>query len=123
MGASKFKTFLSLHFFLMLYSVTEVLGKSASAYPLSDPRFFLLYGSILLILVVYALGWQQVIKHLPLTTAFANKAVTVFWGIIWGALFFQEAVTPLKLAGVALIIAGVLLFSRSDVGEVASDES
>ncbi|MEG0070345.1 MAG: EamA family transporter [Raoultibacter sp.] len=114
MGESKFKTFLSLHFFLMLYSVTEVLGKCASGYPLSDIRFFLFYGGILLILVVYAFGWQQVIKHLPLTTAFANKAVTVFWGIIWGALFFQEEITPLKLAGVAIIIVGVLLFSNAD---------
>ncbi|MEG0072405.1 MAG: EamA family transporter [Raoultibacter sp.] len=121
MGVSKFKTFFSLHFFLMLYSVTEVLGKSASAYPLTDVRFFLFYGGILLILVVYALGWQQVIKHLPLTTAFANKAITVFWGIIWGALFFQEEITPLKLAGVAIIIVGVLLFSSSDGEQKVGD--
>ena len=121
MATSKLKTFLSLHFFLMLYSVTEVLGKSASSYPLTDARFFLLYGGILLILVVYALGWQQVIKHLPLTTAFANKAITVFWGIVWGALFFQEDITPLKVAGVAIIIVGVLLFSNSDGEKEACD--
>ena len=35
-------------------------------------------------LVAYAFGWQQVIKHLPLTTAYANKAVTVVWGILLG---------------------------------------
>ena len=49
-----------------------------------------------------AIGWQQVIKRIPLTTAFANKAVTVVWGLVWGALFFREAVTPGKLLGAAL---------------------
>ena len=40
---------------------------------------------MLLALVTYAAGWQQVIKHLPLTTAYANKAVTVVWGILAGS--------------------------------------
>ena len=66
------------------------------------------------IMVIYAVGWQQVIKRLPLTLAFANKAVTVVWGILWGAVFFRESITPGKLIGAAVIVAGVVLFVKAD---------
>lgn len=74
-------------------------------------------GGVFLILAVYAIGWQQIIKRLPLTTAFANKAVTVVWGIVWGALFFDEAISLGKLLGAALIIGGVVLFVKADEEE------
>ena len=59
-------------------------------------------------------GWQQVIKHLPLTTAYANKAVTVVWGILLGMAVFGEAVTPRQVVGAVIIIAGIVLFVRAD---------
>lgn len=66
---------------------------------------------------IYAVGWQQIIKYLSLTTAFANKAVTIVWGIIWGILFFHETITVGKLLGAILVIVGVILFVSSDKGE------
>ena len=65
-------------------------------------------------MAAYALGWQQVIKRMPLTTAYANRGITVVWGIFWGAVFFGEAVTPFKLVGAALIIVGIVLYSMAD---------
>ena len=59
-------------------------------------------------------GWQQVIKHLPLTTAYANKAVTVVWGILLGLAVFGEAVTLRQVIGAAIIICGIVLFVRAD---------
>ena len=72
------------------------------------------YAVIIVLLGVYAIGWQQVIKRIPLTTAFANKAVTVVWGIVWGWFFFGESITPGKLIGAGMVIAGVVLFAKSD---------
>ena len=54
---------------------------------------------------------------MPLTTAFANKAITVVWGIIWGLIFFQERITAGKLLGAALVIAGVALYATADGGK------
>ena len=71
-------------------------------------------GLMLLALVTYAVGWQQVIKHLPLTTAYANKAVTVVWGILLGLAVFGEAVTPRQVIGAVIIICGIVLFVRAD---------
>ena len=69
-------------------------SKLAAQQPFLSAAFIVLYGLMLLALVTYAAGWQQVIKHLPLTTAYANKAVTVVWGILLGLAVFGEAVTP-----------------------------
>lgn len=75
--------------------------------------FLLYYLLLLLTLVIYALGWQQIIKALPLSTAFANKAITVVWGLVWGKLVFNENITAGKLIGVGFIVAGIVLFSYS----------
>ena len=40
-----------------------------------------------------------------------NKAATVIWGLVFGALFFRERVTAGKLFGAALIIAGIVLYA------------
>ncbi len=108
------RALLGLHLLLALYSVTNIFSKLASDQPFMSPRFIVYYGAVLVILAIYALGWQQAIKRMPLTTAYANKAVTIVWGIVFGALFFGEQVTPLKVAGAALIVAGVVLFGVED---------
>ncbi len=106
--------YLVLHLLLLFYTVADIFSKVAAAQVLLSPLFILCYGVVLAVLIVYALGWQQVIKRLPLTTAYANRGITVVWGIIWGALFFQEAISPGKLMGAAMIVAGIILFSHAD---------
>ncbi len=113
----RIKTILLLHILLMFYSVSGILSKKASGVAFLSKEFCLFYAGIILILGIYAIGWQQVIKRLPLTFAFANKAVTVIWGIIWGLVFFSEPVTFGKVAGAILIIAGVVLFAYADIGD------
>ena len=115
-------TLLALHLLLLVYSFSGCFSKTAAGQPFLSLKFILLYGGTLVILAVYALGWQQIIKRLPLTTAFANKAVTVVWGIVWGALFFGEAIPPGKLAGAALNIGGVVLFVKADGEENRLEE-
>ena len=69
---------------------------------------------IIVLLGVYAIGWQQIIKRMPLTAAFANKAVTVVWGIIWGFIFFHEPITAGKVTGAVLVIVGIVMYSMAD---------
>ena len=100
----------------MVYSVSGVFSKFAAGVPFLSLEFCLLYAGLIALLGLYALGWQQVLKRLPLTTAYSNRAVAIVWGIIWGIVFFAEPVTLPKIAGAALIIAGVVLFSYADAG-------
>lgn len=108
------KWLLILHLFLGIYAGSSVCSKLAARQPFLSLAFIGLYGAMLVALVLYAFGWQQVIKHLPLTTAYANKAVTVVWGIVLGFVIFGEQVTLRQLLGAAIIIVGILLFVRAD---------
>lgn len=113
----KYKTLLLLHLLLMIYSMSGIFSKMASSQPFLSMRFCLYYGAILVLLALYAVGWQQIIKRMPLTLAFANKAVTTIWGLVWGVLFFGECVTFGKLIGVVLVIIGIVVFSTADRGD------
>lgn len=110
----RWKALICLHFLLMVYSLGGVCSKLASAAPFLSFKFCICYGLIILLLGIYAIGWQQIIKRLPLTMAYANKAVTVVWGIIWGLLFFSEPVTIGKIIGALFVIVGVVLYSGSE---------
>ncbi len=113
----KWYVYIGLHILLLVYSASTVFSKLASGYPFLSFRFLLCYGMVLLLLGAYAVFWQQIIKRLPLMTAYANKAVTVVWGIVWGALVFQEKITWGKVFGAVLVIAGVMLYASGDHGE------
>ena len=107
------KHILLLHILLMLYSLGGICSKKASAECFLSGEFLFYYLALLLTLVVYAFGWQQIIKVLPLSTAFANKSITVVWGLVWGILLFNENITTGKLIGIGFIVAGIVLFSYS----------
>ena len=112
------KTILALNVLLMFFSLGGIFSKLASKQSFLSLQFILCYGALLFIMFVYAIGWQQVIKRLPLTMAYANRAITIVWGIIWGLLFFNEKLNVGKIIGAVIVIAGVLLYvTESDEGE------
>lgn len=119
----KLKTLFSLHLLLLFYSISGILSKLAAGFEFLSWQFCLLYIGILAILGIYAIGWQQILKRMPLISAFSNKAVTVVWGIIWGVVFFTEPVTLLKVVGSILIICGVILFAHADSDDAKRVES
>lgn len=106
---SKIKVLLLLQILLMVYSLFGICSKLAAQQPFLSFKFIMYYGIVILNLAMYAVCWQQIIKRLPLVTAFANKAVTVIWGLVWGKIFFQEAITAQKLLGAFIIICGIVL--------------
>lgn len=103
-----------LNILLMVYSLSSVCSKMAAGEELMSFRFILMYGVVVVLLGVYAIFWQQIIKNMPLTVAYANKAITVFWGMMWGLLIFKERITLGKITGAILVIAGIILFALSD---------
>ncbi|MCF0185551.1 MAG: transporter [Bacteroidaceae bacterium] len=109
-----FKTLFTLHILLMVFSLGSLCSKMAAGQSFLSFKFCLFYGGLIAALGIYAIGWQQVIKKLDLTVAYANKAVTVFWGIVWGKVFFDEPITVKKLIGAAIVISGVVLYSFAD---------
>ncbi len=110
----KAKTYLALHLFLMLYSTGGIVSKLAAGQPFMSLPFILFYGLEIVILGLYAAGWQQFIKRMPLSVAYANKAVTVIWGCVWGILIFHERLSAGKVLGGLMVLAGVILYGLED---------
>lgn len=111
-----------LHVVLLLYSFTGILGKFAAQTDFLSLSFLAYYAGVIALLGVYAIAWQQVIKHLPLTTAFANKAVTVLWGMLWGALIFKESINVWMIIGGVMVAGGVILFVKADSDDIERSE-
>ena len=107
----KVRKYLPMHFVFLLYSVSGILSKSAAQEPFLSKKFIIIYAGLIFLLAGYALAWQQIIKRVPITVAYANKAILSIWTILWGKLFFNEQITPGKLIGVAISMAGVILLT------------
>ncbi len=110
----RFKYFVILNIELVLFSLGSLCSKLASQCDFLSFWFIFWYGLVILNLGVYAIVWQQIIKHLPLSTAYANKAITIVWGILWGYIFFQEQIKWNMILGAVIVIAGVILVVKSD---------
>lgn len=108
---NKITSILFMHFAFLVYCIYPLLGKFATRYELFSIPFLGLYCVVFGVLFVYAILWQQVLKHFPLTTAIANKSVTIIWGMVFGLLFFKEAVSPKMIIGAVLILSGIFLLS------------
>lgn len=104
---TKIKSFVFLHISLFVYSLGAVFSKKASEEVFFSCRFVAFYGIVLIILVFYAIMWQQVLKKMKLIVAYANKAVTVIWGLFWGAIIYKEDIDILNILGTFIIILGV----------------
>lgn len=109
MKNKRWKDYLLLHGALFLYSTGSIYSKTAANQEFLSLKFILFYGLMLLNLMVYAVLWQQILKRFPLTEAFANKAVVIIWGILWGSLVFHEVITWHMILGAVVIIIGVIV--------------
>ena len=103
------QTFLCLQLLLLVYSLGGIFSKLAATQPFLSLKYILYYGLVLFILMLYAVGWQQIIKKMPLIVAYASKAVTVIWGVIWGMLFFEENITVQNILGAVVIVIGIVI--------------
>ncbi|MEG0826092.1 MAG: EamA family transporter [Bacilli bacterium] len=105
----KIRPYIFLHLLLFFFSFCSVFSKLASNSSPFSNNFFIFYGLSLLILGVYAILWQQVLKKMTLTIAFINKAVTIIWGMILGFLIFHEPITYSMIIGSIIVLSGILL--------------
>ncbi|MBQ9281270.1 MAG: EamA family transporter [Treponema sp.] len=100
-----------MHIAFLVYTLYPLLGKFATRYEMLSFQFVALYCMVFAILFLYAILWQQVLKRIPLTTAIANKSITIVWGMIFGLLLFGEGISLKMLIGAVLILSGILILS------------
>ncbi len=116
MKKSTLKDLLILQSVFIIYSISSIVAKFASAELTSlqsvfTVKFILLAILEVVILGIYALLWQQVIKKFELSIAYANKAMTLLWGLLWGFLIFHEQITITKVLGILIVFAGIIIMN------------
>ena len=93
----------------LIYSISSLFSKMATQNDPTIQKIILFYGLALCMLGIYAIIWQQLLKKMPLSVAYANKGTVVIWGMIWGAIIFKEEITIKMLIGSAIIIVGIVI--------------
>jgi multidrug transporter EmrE-like cation transporter len=63
--------------------------------------------SVLAAAFVAALCWMAAVSQLPLSRAYPFVGLSFVMVLLLSAVFFGEAVTPAKIAGVLLVVAGI----------------
>ena len=115
--AEKLKNIALLQAVIIIFSITSVLAKFASEQAFLSRGFILWYGLEIIVLGIYAICWQQVIKRFDISIAYANKATVLLWGAVWSRLIFHEVPSPRQFAAMGLVIAGVVVLNLSGGGE------
>lgn len=101
-------------FTIGFYSLATVSAKFASGYPVLSGRFILFYGLELIILVVYAVLWQQILKRFPLSVAYSFRSLAIFWVLLWSVTIFHNSFTLQKIIGIIIVCAGTVIVSSNE---------
>ena len=111
-----------LQMVVVIYSINTVIAKFVSDQPFLSFKFIVLYLLEFAVLGIYAVFWQQMIKRFELSIAYANKAMTVLWSLLWSVLIFRDSVTPAKVVGVLLVIAGTIILNSEVMDEKPEED-
>jgi multidrug transporter EmrE-like cation transporter len=85
----------------------------AALQPTGSWSYLLWFCGAVLIIGVYAILWQQVLRRIELSTAYMFKGSTLIFTMLFAALIFGEAITIPNIIGSVIIIFGITLLARS----------
>ena len=94
-----------------VYSLSSIFSKIASKQDFLSMKYILCFAVIILILGIYAVLWQQILKKIELSVAMANKPIVLVLTLIWAKLFFNEEISIKVLIGIFLIFSGIVIIS------------
>jgi drug/metabolite transporter (DMT)-like permease len=106
-----FKSFALLHGTFLLYSVAAIFMKAAGRPEVEQDitGILLRLGLAILAMAAYAILWQLTLKRMPLNFAYSNKAVCIFWSVLFGVVLFGDALTWGKAIGFLVVLVGVII--------------
>lgn len=104
------KEFILLEFVFLIYSISPLLSKIAIINSQKNLKYLIIFYSLsLIVLFIYAIIWQQVLKKIPLSIAFSHKGTTIAWGMIWSMIVFKEKISVGMIIGSLIIITGIVI--------------
>ena len=115
------KNILLLQAIIIIYTISSVMAKFASASAEAPLRMLVFLGLEFVILAIYAVLWQQMIKRFDLSVAYANRSMAILWSMIWAVIFFHDEITLRNILGVLIVLMGTVIVNL-DAREEAQDD-
>jgi drug/metabolite transporter (DMT)-like permease len=106
---------------VFVISTGQLLFKLASGHldfrrPLADPQGLAILGVALALYGGATLVWVGVLRHAPLSRIYPIMALSFVLTPLGGTLLLKEPIPGAYWAGVALILAGLVVISRASAG-------
>lgn len=108
------KQIVSLQAIVLIYTMSGIFSKLAAGQEFLSVGFIAFYGAEICVLGVYALLWQQIIKRVDLSIAYANRAMALIWSMLWAFLFFKNDITLQNIIGVIIVVIGTMIVNSDN---------
>lgn len=110
----KMYSLIALQIAVLIHALAGVFSKLASGNPFFSWEYWIPFAMSLGCTFFYAMMWQIALKRLSLISAFLGKSVGTVWMAVFGCLIFKEVLTPGKVIGLILVLAGTFLVVTKD---------
>ena len=96
----------------LLYAGSSVFSKFASQQEFLSLKYCLGIAGAIGVMGAYAICWQQILKHVELSTAYMFKGTSLIFIMFLAYVLFGEQITPNNIIGACVIIAGIALYAK-----------
>lgn len=97
----------------LLYACVGICTKMAALQPMMSWQYMLWFCGAVMIIGVYALLWQQILRRIELSTAYMFKGTTLIFTMLFAALLFGETITIPNILGSIIIITGITILAKA----------
>lgn len=101
-----------LVFVNLLNACVTLLTKLAVQYEFLSIAYSLCLVGAIGLMGLYAICWQQILKHVELSTAYMFKGTSLIFIMLLAWLLFGEQITTNNIIGAAIIITGIALYAK-----------
>ncbi|MEI6752085.1 MAG: EamA family transporter [Paludibacter sp.] len=103
----------SIYFYLLLinlfYSFISIATKLISDFNINSWNFIFGIALVLFLFFVYAVLWQQLLKIVPLSTAYMFKGSSVVFIMVVSYIVFREDITVFNIIGCIFVCVGITI--------------
>jgi len=95
----------------LLYACVSIFTKLASQQEFMSWGYLLEFVGAVVLMGVYAVLWQQILKRIELSLAYMFKGTSIIFVMLLAYLLFGEQITWNNILGAIIIIVGIVLFA------------
>lgn len=99
---------------ILIESFSSVFLKLAGMQNEFNLKYLFFFACAVAVMAIYAVMWQLILEHMPLTTAYMRKGISYVMVFIWAVVIFKETLTIFNIVGMIIILIGMVV-SFSDV--------